>query len=170
MAGRKKVSKKKLNKRTNRRATNSRRRVAVEMDSLVEEVVADPDHPGRATMLQGLVGASCEDDCIRVYLDPSMSRFVDVPNDAVLAARRLSPEVSPLGGSILWVSDDSEVSFGGFEPTTPGPFSTLAIGEEGPGPTTLAVGEEGSGPTTFAVGEEGPGPTTFAVGECQFSP
>lgn len=44
--------------------------------------------------------------------------------------------------------------------------TTMAVGEEGSGPTTMAVGEEDiSGPTTMAVGEEGPGPTTMATGE-----
>lgn len=56
----------------------------------------------------------------------------------------------------------------GEEGPGPGP-TTMALGEEGPrpGPTTLAVGEEGPrpGPTTLAVGEEGPRPTTFALGE-----
>ena len=42
------------------------------------------------------------------------------------------------------------------------PLTTLAVGEEGPGPTTLAVGEE-SQPTTYMLGEEGP--TTLAIGE-----
>ncbi len=44
-------------------------------------------------------------------------------------------------------------------------FTTLAVGEEGPGPTTLALGEEGPLPTTKRLGEEGPGPTTLALGE-----
>jgi hypothetical protein len=36
--------------------------------------------------------------------------------------------------------------------------TTLAIGEEDPGPTTLAIGEEGPYPTTLALGEEEPLP------------
>lgn len=39
--------------------------------------------------------------------------------------------------------------------------TTMAVGEEEPGPTTMALGEEG--PTTQPVGEEGP--TTMALGE-----
>ncbi|MDB4950148.1 MAG: hypothetical protein JWM27_2797 [Gemmatimonadetes bacterium] len=59
-------------------------------------------------------------------------------------------------------------------------ITTLATGEEGPGPTTLATGEESlepqvpiassleplnQDPTTLATGEEGGGPTTLATGE-----
>lgn len=44
--------------------------------------------------------------------------------------------------------------------------TTMAVGEEGGGPTTMATGEEEvTGPTTMATGEEGGGPTTMAVGE-----
>ena len=55
------------------------------------------------------------------------------------------------------------------------PMTTLATGEEGPGPTTLATGEEGGleaslqplnqDPSTMATGEEGGTPSTMATGE-----
>jgi hypothetical protein len=56
------------------------------------------------------------------------------------------------------------------------PMTTLATGEEGPGPTTLATGEEteyldasilplNQDPSTMATGEEGGTPSTMATGE-----
>ncbi|MBT9313959.1 hypothetical protein [Leptothoe spongobia] len=50
-------------------------------------------------------------------------------------------------------------------PNSPGPITTLAIGEEGPTFTTFAIGEEDPFPSTRALGEEGPPLTTEALGE-----
>lgn len=62
----------------------------------------------------------------------------------------------------LYIEDLGQVT-GGKPPI----YTTLALGEEGDGPTTLALGEEGGGgPTTLAIGEEEPPIfTTFAYGE-----
>jgi hypothetical protein len=58
----------------------------------------------------------------------------------------------------LFIEDLGQVTGGGKKP----PYTTLAIGEEGPEPTTLAIGEEGD--TTMALGEEN-WETTMALGE-----
>ncbi len=89
------------------------------------------------------------------------------------------------GASALQRGGETTIAVGEEEPTAAAarpPLTTLAVGEEGPGPTTLAVGEESQpttymlgeeGSTTLAIGEEGPttlrygeeGPTTDAIGE-----
>lgn len=56
----------------------------------------------------------------------------------------------------LFIEDLGQVQ-GGKKP----PYTTLALGEEGGGPTTLALGEEGGGSTVLG-GEEA---TTLALGE-----
>ena len=65
-----------------------------------------------------------------------------------------------------WVSGCVVRSGAGTRATIDRP-TTMAIGEEGGGPTTMATGEEDiSAPTTMATGEEGSGgPTTMATGE-----
>jgi hypothetical protein len=73
-------------------------------DDFVQKVVKDPANPpANVAVLNGFVGASDATDHVRVYSDPSLASFVDVPKDAVLHSEKLPAEQSPLGGSVLWV-------------------------------------------------------------------
>lgn len=77
---------------------------APEFDDFVEKVVTDPSQPPDVVVLSGFVGRSADEGHIRVYADPSLASWVDVPADAVRHTARLTPEQSPLGGSLLWVA------------------------------------------------------------------
>jgi hypothetical protein len=72
-------------------------------DDFVGRVVADPANPPNAVLIQGFVGASDAKDHIRVYADPSLASYVDVPSAAVIHSVELPEDQSPLGGSMLWI-------------------------------------------------------------------
>ena len=75
----------------------------IALDDWVARLVPDPkDTPG-LQLLSGYLGASPEERHVRLYLDEELSRYVDIPEEAIRHTRELPPEQSPLGGSLLWV-------------------------------------------------------------------
>lgn len=79
------------------------RSTPLEFDDFVSKVVPDPSQPPDAIVVSGFLGPAAKEGQIRVYADESLSSFVDVPADQVLHAQRLPADVSPLGGSVLWL-------------------------------------------------------------------
>ena len=84
-------------------------RVDVPRDGFVGRVVQDPKQPPNALLLTGFVGDSAEEGHLRLYSDPSLSQYVDVPEEAVLHSEPLPMDQSPLGGSHLWVRSDAKL-------------------------------------------------------------
>jgi hypothetical protein len=91
-------------------------------DDFVGKVVKDPANPPNAAVVQGYVGRSDADDHIRVYADPSLQSYVDIPADAVLHSERLPAEQSPLGGSVVWVDANAPLR----QPAPTPPAATAA--------------------------------------------
>ena len=88
---------------------DTRDRVDVPRDGFVGRVVQDPRQPPDALLLTGFVGDSAEEGHLRLYSDPSLAQYVDVPEDAVLHSEPLPMDQSPLGGSHLWVRSDAKL-------------------------------------------------------------
>jgi len=78
----------------------------------VDQVVKDPNNPPNALLLQGYLGASSEENHVRLYLDPQLSDYVEIPEDAVLHTVDTSAEQSPLGGSYVWINADAQLTHG----------------------------------------------------------
>jgi hypothetical protein len=67
---------------------------------LVEALAPDPGRPPtKATRLFGYPGAAADSKSTRLWLDPELSSYVDIPDDAILHHRTLDDEE----GTILWV-------------------------------------------------------------------
>lgn len=81
-------------------------------DEFVERIVKDPKEPPGVTLLSGYLGASSEEACVRLYLDEELSRYVEIPEKAILHTQELTPEQSPLGGSLVWIDSGAEVAHG----------------------------------------------------------
>lgn len=79
------------------------------MDELVAALVPDPKAPPDALLLSGFVGDSSEEGHVRLYFDAEMRVYVDIPRDAVLYSRPLPEELSPFGGSYVWIRRDAEL-------------------------------------------------------------
>jgi hypothetical protein len=88
---------------------DTRDRVDVPRDGFVGRVVQDPRQPPNALLLTGFVGDSAEEGHLRLYSDPSLAQYVDVPEEAVLHSEPLPMDQSPLGGSHLWVRSDAKL-------------------------------------------------------------
>jgi hypothetical protein len=82
------------------------------LDSFIARVIGDPAQPTEAILLNGFLGNSSEPGHTRLYIDASLSQYVDVPTDAILHSEPLGSAVSPLGGSYVWLKKDAEVLHG----------------------------------------------------------
>ncbi|QIL74994.1 hypothetical protein [Hymenobacter sp. HDW8] len=83
-----------------------------EYDEWIEQVRPDLRSTDQLTLLQGFIGRSSENGHLRVYSDESLNNFVEVPEDAIVHAVKLSEADSPLGGSKLWLRSDVVVTYG----------------------------------------------------------
>ena len=84
----------------------------VRYDDFVGRIVKDPNEPPNATLLSGYLGSSSEEAHVRLYLDEGLSRYVEIPEKAILHTQELPPEQSPLGGSLVWIDSGAEVVHG----------------------------------------------------------
>lgn len=99
----------------------------IPLDDFVSKVVKDPKQPPDTTLLTGYLGKSSEEGHTRIYFDPELKNYLEVPNDAVLHTQEIPKEVSSLGGSHIWIKSDAELIHGKV-----GPSRTKAKFFEGP--------------------------------------
>src|SRR5215210_5803019 len=83
-----------------------------ESDDFVARLVPDPKDPPGLMLMSGYLGESSEEGHVRLYLDEELSRYAEIPREAIRHARALPHEQSPLGGSLLWIDRDAEVMHG----------------------------------------------------------
>lgn len=121
------------------------KRVRIEPQEFVSAIVTNEKKPPRLKIVRGFVGKSSKKECIRIYLDVELRRYVDVPEESIVHAEVIPKTVMPLGCAYVWVHEDTRIFH----------YGSWAASED---PTTMATGEEGGGdPTTMATGEEGTG-------------
>jgi hypothetical protein len=78
-------------------------------DAFVSEVVKNPGVPPNAMLLSGYIGDSSEPGHTRLYFDPQLRSYVDIPNAAILYSRPIPETASPLGGAYLWIKSDADL-------------------------------------------------------------
>ena len=76
---------------------------------LVAALNPDPSKPPRRTVkLYGLPGDSPGTGETRLWLDPDLTSYVDVPAESIAYSKTLDDDA----GTILWVDADATLSFG----------------------------------------------------------
>ncbi|HEV2418896.1 MAG TPA: hypothetical protein VGX94_13955, partial [Terriglobia bacterium] len=88
-------------------------------EPLVSKLVKDPKAPPSTLLLSGFLGNSSEEDHTRLYLDPQLSDYVEIPNDAILHTEEIPKDQSPLGGTYVWIQRDAQVIHGKVGPDRP---------------------------------------------------
>ena len=81
-------------------------------DDFVSKVVPDPKQPANALLLFGYIGASSEADQVRLYFDPRLEDWIDIRRESILYAKALDSDQSQLGGSLVWIPRDAEITHG----------------------------------------------------------
>jgi hypothetical protein len=79
-------------------------------DDFVARIVKDPSQPPATVMLTGFLGASSEDGHTRLYFDPHLSNYVEIPDDAIL--HRQATGGGGLDASYLWIKRDADLMWG----------------------------------------------------------
>jgi hypothetical protein len=74
----------------------------------VAQVVKDPKNPPKTLLLAGFLGDAAEEGHTRLYLDPQLSSYVDIPNDGVLYSQEV-PGGGDLNPSYLWIASDAKL-------------------------------------------------------------
>src|SRR4030088_105467 len=83
-------------------------------DDFIGNVQPDPAKPESTIMLSGFVGHGPEGHA-RIYPDPTLGTWYDVPEDDVVHSIPISD--SKLGGSYVWVRASSDIKPGSAAPT-----------------------------------------------------
>ncbi|MGZ3871267.1 MAG: hypothetical protein ACXVJD_00025 [Mucilaginibacter sp.] len=91
-------------------STTNEKNGGVKFDDFISKIIHDPTKPTGHTLLKGFIGASSEQEHVRIYFDESLNYFIDVPEKAIVHSQELSN--SPLGGSQVWIRADAEYTFG----------------------------------------------------------
>jgi hypothetical protein len=77
----------------------------------VAKIVKDPKNPPATLMLTGFLGASSEDKHTRLYFDPHLSNYAEIPNDAILYRQDAASE-DGLGATHVWIQRDAQLTYG----------------------------------------------------------
>ena len=78
--------------------------------SFIGKAVPDPANPQPLMRLTGYRGASSEAGQTRLYLDSSISSYVDIPDADIVYELPVPPEADPLGAVNLWVKRSSKLN------------------------------------------------------------
>jgi hypothetical protein len=73
----------------------------------VRAIVTDPRNVPDVMRLYGYPGASSEENHNRLYLNPDLSQYVEVPTNAILHRMAVPAEQDPNGAVLLWVRRDA---------------------------------------------------------------
>jgi hypothetical protein len=86
-----------------------RKKAELSPDPLVESLVPEGGNPPSAIVLEGFLGQSDREGHRRLYVDPSLSTYLDIPEDEIVHSRKAG-EDSRLGTStLLWVRRSAEI-------------------------------------------------------------
>jgi hypothetical protein len=80
-------------------------------DDFVAKIVRDPKNPPATLMLTGFIGASSEEGHTRLYFDPHLSNYVEIPDDAILHTQSV-PADGGLAATYVWIKRDAQLTYG----------------------------------------------------------
>jgi hypothetical protein len=72
-------------------------------DDFIEKVRPNPKSTDALVVLQGYLGQSDLSDHVRIYFNPELSDFIELPEREICYAEPVKSEEDALGGSRLWV-------------------------------------------------------------------
>ena len=76
-------------------------------DSFVSKVVTDPANVPDTLLLSGWLGDSSLPNQTRLYFDPQLSNYVEIPDDAILHSQDQPAGPSLPGASHVWIKKEA---------------------------------------------------------------
>jgi hypothetical protein len=83
-----------------------------EYDDFVSKIVRDPKKPPDTILLVGFLGKSSERGHTRLYFDPALSTYVEIPDSGIVYKVPIPKEQSFLGGFFVWLKVDAQLIHG----------------------------------------------------------
>ncbi|MEM9762116.1 MAG: hypothetical protein AAF968_06355 [Pseudomonadota bacterium] len=80
----------------------------------IEALVKDPASPPRTLLVGGYRGVSAFDGYVRLYLTPTLTQYVDIPDDSLL--HHTSMPDDPFGGIYVWIEAGAALLYPGQQP------------------------------------------------------
>ncbi len=77
----------------------------------VSKIVRDPKNPPKTTLLSGFLGQSSEEGHTRLYLDPELCDYVEIPDGAILHVAE-SKDDSPVAETLVWIQREAQLIHG----------------------------------------------------------
>lgn len=78
-------------------------KTGLRFDDFIEKVRPDPKSSDALVLLQGYIGQSDLNDHVRIYFNPELSDFIELPEREICYAEPVKAAEDALGGSRLWV-------------------------------------------------------------------
>jgi hypothetical protein len=75
----------------------------IQFDDFVQAARPTPADKAPLVFLQGYIGKSSTADCIRLYADPSLNDFAEIPVADIVYTQKVTDDPLGLGGSKIWV-------------------------------------------------------------------
>lgn len=84
--------------------------------SLTSALVPDPTSPPRTQLVMGYLGASAFDGHERLYLEPTLNSYVDIPKGDLL--HQVPVPTEHLGAVYIWIRTGADLIYPGQEPAS----------------------------------------------------
>lgn len=75
----------------------------IHFDEFVQAARPNPKEKNPLVFMQGYIGKSPVNGCVRVYTDPSLNNYFDIPSADIAHSQKVSDDPLGLGGSQLWI-------------------------------------------------------------------
>ena len=75
----------------------------IQFDAFVEAARPDAADKSPLVFLQGYIGKSAAADSIRLYTDPSLNDYADIPLADIVYSQKITDDPLGLGGSKIWI-------------------------------------------------------------------
>lgn len=95
----------------------------------VSALVADPASPPRTKMVAGYLGASPFEGFERLYLEPTLNNYVDIPENDLLHQVRVPND--HLGAVYVWIRAEAALIYPGQVPAAPKNSKGATAGHSG---------------------------------------
>src|SRR6267142_2720068 len=82
----------------------------IRYDDFIADIHPDPATPEPTILLSGFIGRADADGTVRIYPDPSLGTWYDVPEADIV--HTLPIPDAPLGGSYVWVKSSAQIKPG----------------------------------------------------------
>ena len=82
---------------------------ALRPEPFVEALAPDPSRIPEVNVLSGHLGRSPREGHVRLYRNPALTGFIEIPLSDVLHVERFDQAPHRLGSAVLWVRADADI-------------------------------------------------------------